>query len=427
MQNKFSKFHRLWLIALVGILLLSDGRVASSAYAQSDSIPLLNLLEKIPNTLNEYIDYANYQGLLNIEGSIQINSVEAAQKLMPKSPEHMRLWATLRVASQSFWDEADAKRLVELKEKTGIDLFKVQQQLALHGNNTGFSYAFQMPYDKDLFITYIKSVGYTPDSEYGTAAWCDKDGCDKKHSLEPYPQISINGFFLERTSPLVLKDDLIFDVSDVPLIPAFVAGPKSNMSLANDPAIRAAVKAFASKGNLLDAVFLNAPIVYDYFDWPKTRIPAAKAALDAGIKALQENFVAIPDYDLAAAGYLFDPKASVFRSIYAIVYDQKNEVATVAKALETRLRTYRSFYRPNPSPMIRMFESLGGTLAPYEIYTDTETGKSVILFSFDSPKAEETPFFQNAQRYMTPSIEVYEALKKSLAYRDSYWLSRISP
>lgn len=396
------------------VLLLA---VFSSALAQPDDSPLLQMLARIPDSENgrDFLTYADYNALIAARPGAPSVKSWGDFTALGKEQSALFISALQGLSSGPEFYTRSFMLLGDMPSIVGFDLFDIQRAAA-YGQPPQSVALLEGDFDPDAVIAAHMARGYTQTKQDGTTLLCSANGCDGTQiSMADRNPANPFGGELGRTQPVLVGSGFVASSTSVDAIRVLsgtLAG--DTRSLADQPDYHAAAEAITQSGALLQAAFLR----------PTDIAPASTALMNSNLSAeqaqrlldqIKADFVPLLQYNLVA--FADTASADGQTTLIALVYTNHDQAETAAEMFPERLTQAQSFQVQDTFGHV--LKGRGVTAADVSIY-DASSSRSVVVVALHSPLPSTTVTEGEAPEAMS---RVYTLLMRALYSRDLGWLA----
>ncbi|MEO8607251.1 MAG: hypothetical protein ABI690_05185 [Chloroflexota bacterium] len=381
-----------------------------SVAAQDNVSPLLDMLKLVPDNEQTHagvplVSYADYRA---IEAARGIDA-PLTKADFDNNTDKASLWiaATSGVMSGMPLNYF-VQYLDGMQTAVGFSWFDVDRALTFgQPPSTGNILSLSGGFKAEVAVNTFEARNYTIENRDDVRVLCGPSGCDKGLELNLENRNPSNPFGgeLGRDEPVaLLPNNVIANSADYAVLSAILdARQGKEPSLADNPAVQAAVNVIAGEGTLRQVQFFNGADVGNYGDIVATDVPESD----------QPDY--LPTYSLAffADTYNADNQSAVV----GLVYEDADSANIATALLVDRLQMAQSMV--TNQPFMGMIEDRGGNIASAAVETDAATGKFIALLGIQYPMP---PNEKQDGKFMASSL-VFKLLIDSIYRRDAIWLA----
>jgi hypothetical protein len=405
----------LWLLIMAGW----PGGSTPPANAQLAETPFSQLLALVPISAAQkplvMLSYADYQALFAARpGAVWPADAEAWAAQDEKAQQ-----LSIAVLTGLAGGMADLVRVLgrpqDMRTATGIDPFSIARSLEF-GQPPTQGRLLQGAFNPEAIAGALTERGYTQTDRGGLGLWCPAGGCKDGLRINPAKREPFNPFggSLGRQELFAFESTTLLNSPALETIEGMIAAFQGATKSVRDlPDYAAAMEAITARGALLQAMLMSADVTSTLEALNDPRLsPEARQRLRDRMRSVE-----LPRYTVVAFAHVATGDAILTQ--VALVYETRVAAESAAAALPTRIADYTSTRQRRP--FMTMLADRGATLEPISLVDSPETGKHIVLVTFNTPF--ESPDPVGDLNRPTPSGLIYRLLIQMLSSRDTDWLA----
>lgn len=433
---------RLLLLLLMIVLLIP----AAAAQEGADESPILDMLSRVPatpETRGDLIYFHDYraieQAYPGAEFFADVATFADDDNWTLGNDLWWLIWSlnSTAVATTSYWRSLD-----RMEALLGFDFSNLSQEMTF-GTPPAQGILLRGDFDRNAVVQAHDQRGYTTQMDNDVVVMCPEAGCDtgNETDFENIEPGNIFGGNLGRNWPIWVDEPFVFGSSAFPLVDQVRRTQGGAVlpvaSLGADERYQAAVEAVMQQGVLMQAIFMDAPLILSQFAEPDD--PLLALGFDPSMTMEQrealirelfadgvgETYQTLPRFSLMMMADVASETEQI--GVLAFVYDDIEDATTAAEVIPQRIENYISLRARQP--MTDILDDRRVEAVETKVLTVGDSNVLLVLFPTQKATIEEIPIitdFRNLRDTDRPNVTppglIFRLFSDMFVSRDMGWL-----